>query len=188
MASAEQLLNEAQYAFANITFGESLANTRHAARARSLCRKIIRKFPATMEASEARAILRRLGEEAYTSEMPIRHRHVTQTQHHEAPRSRSVSRRTATGQSAGQGDTLDWAGLVGLLFGLPRVALFAVIAAGFFLFSLFGWLLVVPLVALVLFTGPFRSLLKPEQRNPMNEFIVRVNALIDERRDPGGFS
>ena len=70
MATAEQLLNEAQYAFANISFGESFANTRHAARAKSLCRKIIRKFPATMEAGEARAILKRLGEEAYTSEMP----------------------------------------------------------------------------------------------------------------------
>ena len=64
MATAEQMLNEAQYAFANITFGESLANARHAARAKSLARKIIRKFPATTEASEARAILRRLGEEA----------------------------------------------------------------------------------------------------------------------------
>ena len=34
-----------------------------------------------MEASEARAILRRLGEEAYTSQMPILHRHVSHAEH-----------------------------------------------------------------------------------------------------------
>jgi hypothetical protein len=188
MATAEQMLNEAQYAFANITFGESFANARHAARAKSLARKIIRKFPATMEASEARAILRRLGEEAYTSEMPIRHRHASQSEHHSSWKPPAVSRMPRVGQQAGRGDTLDWGGLVGLLLGLPKAILFAVTAAGFVLFSLFGWLIVVPLVALVLFTGPLRSLLRPAQRDQLNEFIARVNALIEEQRKPGGYS
>jgi hypothetical protein len=188
MATAEQMLNEAQYAFANISFGESLSNTRHAAQAKSLARKIIRKFPATMEASEARAILRRLGEEAYTSEMPIRHRHVKQAEHHDSWKPPAASRTPRVGQVAGRGDTLDWGGLIGLVFGLPRVILFVVLAAGFVLFSLFGWLIVLPLVALVLFTGPFRSLLQPAQRDQLNNFIVRVNALIDEQRKPGGYS
>jgi hypothetical protein len=188
MATAEQMLNEAQYAFANISFGESLANARHAARAKSLSRKIIRKFPATMEASEAHAILRRLGEEAYTSEMPVRHRHVAQSQHHEEWKPLAVSRNANTGQQAVRSETLDWGGLVGLLLGLPKAILFAVIAAGFVLFSLFGWLIVAPLVALVLFTGPFRSLLRPAQRNQLNDFVVRVNALIEEQRSPGGYS
>ena len=92
------------------------------------------------------------------------------------------------GQQAGRDDTLDWGGLIGLLFGLPRVILFAVVAAGFVFFSLFGWLIVVPLVALVLFTGPFRSLLRPAQRDQLNEFVVRVNALIEEQSKPGGYS
>ena len=188
MATAEQLLNEAQYAFANISFGESLANTRHAARAKSLSRKIIRKFPATMEAQEARAILRRLGEEAYTSEMPIRHRHVTQTEHHEKWQPVAAPRSARVGQQVGRGDTLDWSGLIGLLFGLPRIILFAVVAAGFVLFSLFGWLIVVPLVGLVLFTGPFRSLLGPAQRDQLNDFVVRVNELIEQQGKTGGFS
>ena len=188
MATAEQMLNEAQYAFANITFGESFANARHAARAKSLARKIIRKFPATMEASEARAILRRLGEEAYMSEMPIRHRHVSQSQHHDTWEPPAVSHAPRVGRQAGRGDTLDWSGLIGLLFGLPKAILFAVVAAGFVLFSLFGWLILVPLVALVLFTGPFRSLLRPVQRDQLNEFVVRVNALIEEQGKPGGYS
>lgn len=188
MATAAQLLNEAQYAFANISFGESLANTRHAARAKALSRKIIRRFPATMEASEARAILRRLGEEAYTSEMPIRHRHVPQSLHHQTSEPVAAPRTARAGQWGGRGDTLDWAGLVGLLFGLPKAILFAVIVAGFVLFTLFGWFIVVPLVALVLFTGPFRSLLRPAQRDQLDEFVARVNALIDERRNTGGYS
>jgi hypothetical protein len=188
MATAEQMLNEAQYAFANITFGESFANARHAARAKSLARKIIRKFPATMEASEARAILRRLGEEAYTSEIAVRHRHVTQAEHHTGWKPLAVTRKQRMGQQGGRGDTLDWGGLVGLLFGLPKAILFAVIVAGSVLFSLFGWLIVVPLVALVLFTGPFRSLLRPTQRDQLNDFVVRVNALIEEQRNPGGYS
>ena len=79
-------------------------------------------------------------------------------------------------------------GLVGLLLGLPKAILFAVIAAGFVLFSLFGWLIVVPLVALVFFTGPLRSLLRPAQRDQLNDFVVRVNALIEEQRKPGGYS
>jgi hypothetical protein len=188
MATAEQLLNEAQYAFANISFGESFANTRYAARAKSLSRKIIRKFPETMEAQEARAILRRLGEEAFTSEMPIRHRHVRQSEHHGSGNPLAVPRSARADQQPGRSETLDWGGLIGLLLGLPKVIQFVLIAAGFVFFSLFGWLIIVPLVALVLFTGPFRSLLRPVQRDQLNDFVVRINALIDEQRKPGGFS
>ena len=190
MASAEQLLNEAQYAFANISFGESLANARHAARAKSMCRKIIARFPLTTEAQEARAILKRLGEEAYASKMPILHRHVPQSQHHEARKPLSAPRTTRMGQQqqAEPGQSLDWSGLLGLLFGLPKTLLFVVIVAGSVLFSLFGWFILVPLVALVLFTGPFRSLLQPAQRDQLNDVVARINALIDERRGSGGYS
>ena len=66
MADAEKLLHEAQYAFASITFGESLGNTRNRARARKLSMKILKQFPDTMYAQEAHAILMRLGDEAFT--------------------------------------------------------------------------------------------------------------------------
>ena len=58
MASAEHLLHEAQFAFNSITYGDSRANRRNAARASKLCRKIIRKYPGSMEEHEAHAILR----------------------------------------------------------------------------------------------------------------------------------
>ena len=60
---------------------------------------------------------------------------------------------------------------------------------GLFLFSILGPLLVLPLIALVLFTGPFRSMLNRSQRKQANEFIARANAWIDDRRRArGGFS
>lgn len=188
MASAEQLLNEAQYAFANISFGETPANARYAARAKSMCRKIVSKFPLTTEAQEARAILRRLGEESYTSEMTIRHRHVPQSRHHEVKTARPALRAPTSEQRTWRTDSLDWSGLLGLVFGLPKALLFAVIAVGFSLFAIFGWFILVPVVALVLFSGPFRTLLQPAQRNQLNDVIARINALIDERRGPGGYS
>ena len=41
------------------------------------------------------------------------------------------------------------------------------------------------LVALVVLTGPFRSLLVPAQRRQVDEFIVRANEFIAERRRSG---
>jgi hypothetical protein len=178
MATAEQMLNEAHYAFANITFGESFANARHAARAKSLSRKIIR----------AHAILRRLGEEAYASGMSARHRHVMGSEHQKAYPATAVYRSADAGQQARQGDTLDWSGIIGLLLGLPKAILFAVIAVGFVLFSLFGWFVAVPLVGLILFTGPFRSLLQPAQRNQLNDLVANINSFIDKQRETGGYS
>jgi len=178
MASAEQLLQEAQYAFASISFGESLNNTRNALRAKSLCRKIIRRFPTTMEAQEARAILQRLGEEAYTAQMPNRHVHNSQRQQVQPPPVDIAG----SARGAGQGEALNWAGLLGLVFGVPKALLFIIFAFGFVLFSIFGPFLVLPLIALVLFTGPMRSMLGPDTRRQVNGFVVSINRFIDERR------
>ncbi len=141
MASAENLLHEAQFAFQSISFGESLSNTRNAARARSLCRKIIRKYPASMEASEAHAILRRLGDEAYTSKMAVQHRHVPASVHHRSPTPRQAALRTPVREEQrtfivhDETETLDWSGLVGWLFTIPKVVLGMIVFAGFLLFG-----------------------------------------------------
>lgn len=186
MSSAEHLLNEAQFAFANVSFGQSLANTRHRARARSLCRKIIRKYPASMEAAEARALLRRLGDESYTSQMPVQHRHMTRASHH--VRNDAASPRPVT-NTAGTNPAFDWSGLLSVILMTPKVALGVMAAVIFVLLSLFGPFLAFALVLLVILTGPFRSLLGPAQREQVNDFIVRANAFIDERRRSGtGFS
>lgn len=186
MANVEQLLHEAQFAFQSISFGESRENKRNASRAKSLCKKIIRKYPATMEAGEAHAILRRLGEEAYTSRIQEQHQHQTQRMHHRKPEQ-------TTPQRAGQDlyippannlnqETLNWSGLIALILSMPKILLLALIFLGIILFGLFGPLLVIPLVGLVLFTGPFRHVLKPEQRVQMSAFIARANEHIEKQR------
>jgi len=152
--------------------------------------KIIRKYPASMEASEAHAILRRLGEEAYTSKMAIQHQHQPQSVHHSKTQtlsrpSSSTDMRipTATGGSM---ETLNWSGLLELLFAMPKIVLAALVLAGFFLFGLFGPFIFVPLILFVLFTGPFRQTLKQEQREQLNTLIVKVNEYIAERHRQGG--
>lgn len=189
MASAEQLLHDAQYAFSCITFGESRQNRRNAARVSRLCRKIIRRFPATMEAGEADALLKRMGERGYTSKLAVAHRHTTQREHHrpgpkaQATSSAQVSNRTWITRST---ETLDWSGLVSLLFAIPRVVLLLIAFAAIFLFGIFGPWLLLGLLAFVLFTGPFRQLLKQQQQDQVNDLIARVNELIRERRNSGG--
>ena len=179
MAKAEQLLNEAQYAFQSIGFGESRANKRNISRANSLCNKIIRRFPTSNEAAEAHAILRRLGEEAYSSKLTSQHRHTSQNIHHRQPRSAPDLQRMATRQ--GGLETLNWSGLISWLSTMPKIVLFMIAFAGFFLFGFLGPFLFLPLIAFVLFTGPFRKMLKPEQRKELDGFVVRANAFIAEQ-------
>ena len=184
MANAEKLLHEAQYAFNSITFGESLGNKRNTARAISLCKKIIRSYPGTMEAEESHAILRRLGEEAYHSRMPSQHRHKTQAEHHDAVLTTTVPTLGGTKSR----ESLDWSGLISLVMTLPKAILGVLLLGGFFLFGIFGYFLFLPLLAFIFFTPPFRGLMGPDQRSQIEEFIVRANAYIDERRKSGGFT
>jgi Flp pilus assembly protein TadB len=185
VSSAEQLLNEAHYAFANISFGESADNRRNRSRASSLCRKILRKYPGTTEAREAHAILLRLGDETYSSNLAIQHRHVPPAVHHQPlakPKASPVSARPQPRPQAGPAETLDWGGLFSLVLTAPKAILVGVALAVFVLFSIFGPFLLLGLVALLLFTTPFRATLKSQQRQQMDEFVRQVNAYIRERR------
>lgn len=85
---------------------------------------------------------------------------------------------------AGTVETLDWGGLFGLVLTAPKIILAGIALAGVLLFSIFGPFLLFALVALVLFTGPFRAMLKREQQEQMDEFVRRVNGYIRERRGP----
>jgi len=184
MANAEHLLHEAQFAFQSISYGETPDNRRNARKATALCNKIIRRFPASMEATEAHAVLRRLGEEAYTSKMSSRHRHVPPEVHHRAPS--PAPTRTPRQQNGfvvhDEIETLDWGALANRLLSIPKALLAVIIFAGLFLFGLFGPFLFVPLIAFVLFTGPFRQMLKPEQRKNLNALVQRINDFVAERR------
>lgn len=184
MASAEKLLHDAQYAFHSISFGESSANSRNRRRASRLARKIIRKFPTSPETSEAHAILRRLGEEAYVSNLNRVHRHSQRTRVVAAPvattRDSSAKPQKLTSVNH-ETVPLDWNGLISVLAKLPKTlwGVFAFLALVFFNFL--GFFVLLPLLVILLFTGPFRGLLQPRQREEMNKLIIRANAMIDEQ-------
>jgi hypothetical protein len=191
MASAEQLLNEAQYAFQSISSGQSPDNKRNASRASSLCKKIIRKFPTTSYAAEAHAILRRIGEEAYSSHLGVEHRHTTQAKHHTAltsmpkPKSKSLVSPTRHDEIV----PFDWAGLLAVILVTSKTVLAVIAFFVVFLFGIFGPFMFLAFIALIFLTGPFRQTMKPRQRQLMNEFVVRANAYIEERRKSGtGFT
>ena len=57
-----------------------------------------------------------------------------------------------------------------------------ILVGGFFLFGVFGPFLFVPLILLVLFTGPFRGTLKPEQRRQIDDMVAWINRVIEDRR------
>ena len=119
MASAEQLLNEAQYAFQRINSGESIDNRRNTSRAKSLCRKIIRKFPTSNEAVSAHAILRRLGDEAYVSGLSSQHQHSAEHTFHEGASPKSQQKFTQDDETV----VLDWRGLLNLIFNTSKSSL-----------------------------------------------------------------
>lgn len=181
MASAEYLLNEAQYAFQSISFGESRDNSRNTSRARSLCKKIMRKYPSSMEADQAYDILRRLEQEAHSPAMKLSHQHGQQSGHHQQ-HANAPARQSSPGEDD-ELEALNWSGLFTLLGSMPKIVLAVFVFAGLLAYGIFGPFLFVPLVALVFLTGPFRQLLKPHQRKAWNEFVVRTNAFIEDRQN-----
>ncbi|MDJ0907082.1 MAG: hypothetical protein QNI96_13770 [Woeseiaceae bacterium] len=196
MASAEKLLNEAQYAFNSIGPGGSRGDRRNASRASRLARKIIRKYPASSEAAEARSILKRLGEEAFAPRLPLMHGHAGHSESQRTPESPSATTMTSvnrapTGKVAQFEDTvaLDWSGLLSVILATPRILLGVILVAGLFLFNLFGWFLLLPILLLVFLVSPARSLLQRKQRNDINAVVIRANEWIDRKiRDGGGLS
>lgn len=185
MASAEQLLNEAQYAFQSISSGESPGNRRNASRASSLCKKIIRKFPASSYAAEAHAILRRLGEEAYSSHLSAAHRHISPSEHHAAPTPKPLTRPQTRSTGRNVTAPFDWAGLLAVILVTSKTVLVVIAFFVVFLFGFFGPFMILAFTGLLFLTRPLRQLMKPKERQKMNEFVVRANAYIEERRRSG---
>lgn len=187
MASAEQLLNEAQYAFQSISSGETGHNRRNAARAKSLCKKIFRKFPGSSEAAVAHGIMMRLGEEEFTSQLAVEHQHTTQAEHHTAPTPALMPKAKTQARATRQDEMVpfDWAGLIAVILVTSKTVLAVIAFLVIFLFGIFGPLMFLALIVLVLLTGPFRQTMKPRQRQQMNEFVVRANAYIEEKRRSG---
>lgn len=78
MANADELLRDAQYAFQSISFGDTRENRRNSARAESLAQKIIKKFPDSIEARQARSILDKLQGRTHSPRFEHHHSSVGQ--------------------------------------------------------------------------------------------------------------
>ena len=184
MATAEKLLHEAQYAYQSISFGESRDNRRNTSRATSLAKKIIRKYPVSMEAGEARAILRRLGEEGYSFKSNSRHTHSLpdapkEAQHrHRPPQTKVMRSQRSRDQrpiDRQQTNSLDLGRFVSWLFGLPRYLQIVFIFVGFILFSILGPFLLIPLALIIIFATPLRQFTPVEMRREVDAFVRSVN-------------
>lgn len=82
MTDADELLREAQYALQNVSHGAS-DSKKHAAKAKSLARQIIRKYPNSPEVASAQSILMRLGEGAPPAAPTFDHVHTEPAEQHE---------------------------------------------------------------------------------------------------------
>jgi len=117
--------------------------------------------------------LKRLGDEAYLSSLSSQHRHSAE----HVPQAR-----TTLGDAA---VVLDWRGLLKPIFNAPKSSLAVIGTAAIILIIVFGPFFLLPLIVLVLFTGPFKQRLKPKHRQKVNQFITRINAYVEERRKTG---
>lgn len=69
MASADELIREAEYAFRNISQGSTRAR-KYTAKAKKYAKRVVRQYPNSIEAAQARLILDRL-EVSYESVKPV---------------------------------------------------------------------------------------------------------------------
>jgi hypothetical protein len=178
MASAEQLLNDAQYAFQSISVGDTRENRRNAALAKSLCKKIFRKYPGTSEAVVAHGIMMRLGEESFGSRLAVEHQHESHATAHDSRSSVPRAAFTPNDEIV----PFDWNGLFLVIKNTPRTVTGVLLFVVAILFGFFGAFVFLPLAAFILLSGPFRQLLGPQQRQNMNTFVTAANAHIEKRR------
>jgi hypothetical protein len=182
MSSAEQLLNEAQYAFQSISAGKSWENARNAARAKSFCKKIFRKYPGSSEAVVAHGIMMRLGENPFPSKIEAEHQHKDHAEAHGLTAPSPEYTPTVYNKEQLQ---LDWQGLLAVILATSKTVLAVIGFVGLILFGYLGPMMLLTLLGALLLTTPARQILKPQQQNEINSFIARANAWIKARRDAG---
>jgi hypothetical protein len=126
VASADELIREAEYAFRNISHG-STSEDKYKARARKYAKQVLRKYPAGVEASQARAILERLN-----VKIDVRSPDGVSPQHKAAANfekshtpdsghtgSRTRTRVTSAAQFKPAGNQEEWRGLIRRFLALP---------------------------------------------------------------------
>jgi hypothetical protein len=145
VASAGELIREAQHAFMNISPGSS-DERKYTARAKKYANRVIRKYPASSEATQARQILARLG----VIQMPARVRvsphksHTPEPSHqHDLRTPKIAAARVRTTKSVAKDDSWQqiWRSFLDLSYSKKKVLAFVTMFA-FFIISFMPFLFV----------------------------------------------
>jgi hypothetical protein len=184
MADAGELLREAQYAFHNVSHGNSPDNRRNTAHAKSLARKIIRKFPTSMEAGQAQQILERLDPDSATlsiqrgpeHQFKQIDRHEQIEQHHRlADSSPSIGGRKRPVNR-------DWKKLLQALTHLKSFERNLLLVGAFFLVTLMPFAALTIAATIIFLAGPFEKYHPQGTQDVLDKFYAQTDAWIAKRR------
>ena len=145
MASAEELIREAYFAFQSMTPGAT-DESRHRARAKKLAMRILRKYPVSIEAKQARSILTQMKVDHAATRFVDTHSHSSET------RPLAITAESTDYKPSVESNGTDWKSLWRLFAELPYlqkriltfILLFLILFAAFTPFVLiFAILLIV---------------------------------------------
>ena len=155
MANAGELLREAQYAYQNVSHGDSPDNRKKTARAKSVARKIIRKFPTSSEADQARQILERLDPKSMVQSKKHETEHLfEQRDQHEQVDPHHGSTEGNTGKTE-RSTTRDWKKLLLRLTQIHSTSRNIILAALFLLVVYIPFAGFFIVAAIIFLLGPF---------------------------------
>jgi hypothetical protein len=177
MADAGELIRDALYAFYNISHSDSPDNRRNTARAKSISRKIIRKFPGSIEADQAQQILERLDPAAATHSLQKQPQHrLDQADRHEQVDQHF--RATAKQRPANR----DWKKLLQAVTLLNAFERNLLLAGGLLLVIMLPFLAFAIIGASIFLAGPFKKYRPQESEDLLDKFFSQLDAWIIKRR------
>lgn len=183
MADAGELMRDAQYAFHNITHGESRGNRKNTSRAKTLARKIIRKFPSSIEAGQAQQILDRLDPDSAThSIQKVPEHQFDQKDRHEQvePHHRPLDSSRSPAGAARAGDR-DWKKLLLRLTQIQSSSRNSILIALFLLVTLLPYGALAILAIIVFWTGPFKQFHPRGTQENLDKLYTKLSAWVTSK-------
>jgi hypothetical protein len=178
MADAGELIRDAQYAFHNITHGESRGNRKNTSRAKTLARKIIRKFPNSVEAGQAQQILDRLEPDSvtYATQKVLEHRFDQKDRHEQVePHHRPLDGSRSPDGDARAGDR-DWKKLLLRLAQINGNSRNFILVALFLLITLLPFAALAILAIILFLTGPFKQFHPRGTQENLDKLYTQLDA------------
>jgi hypothetical protein len=183
MADAGELIRDAQYAFNSITHGESRGNRKNTSRAKTLARKIIRKFPSSIEAGQAQQILDRLDPDSLTHliQKAPEHQFEQKDRHEQVePHHRPIDSSRSPDGKARAGDR-DWKKLLLRLTQIQSSSRNSILIALFLLVTLLPYGALAILAIIVFWTGPFEQFHPRGTQENLDKLYTKLSAWVTSK-------